>query len=62
MITTIDTSDMTDVTVLLLFKVRDVLKGTLKPSSVFDEEEISIHDNHYHDDLMSSSLRQGEKD
>ena len=32
---------------LVVVQVRDVMKGTLKPSSLHDEEEISIRDDHY---------------
>ncbi len=36
------------------WQVRDVLKGTLKPASVFNDEEIAIEENHYADGYASS--------
>ena len=37
-----------------MFQVRDVLKGILKPATVFDSDEIHIKDNHYQDETPSS--------
>ena len=35
-------------------QVRDVLKGILKPGSLFYGEELTIKDNHYRDDMSMS--------
>lgn len=39
----------------IFFQVRDVLKGILKPSNLFNSEEIQIRDNYYKEELPMSS-------